>query len=181
MVKSIVLVLAFTSVAHADDTVDPQTAQKLSIIGSAVPIAAIGLGTFVGYEGTNAPIRDIGTATALTGTLVGVIAPSLGAIYSHHAGTGGLAMRVGGLIIGYNGLVKYASTDVGDCEVLAGCHHPASTYVLLASGAGMYFGGMALDIAHAPDFARKYNLQVVPTAIRSPSATSTGLAIAGRF
>jgi len=174
-------VLVFATVARADDTVDPDTAQRLAIVGSAIPIAAIGVGTFVGLEGSNAPIRDVGTATAITGSLVGVITPSIGAMYSHHPLTGGMGLRAGGLIVEYVGMIKLLNHEIGDCEDVTACHHQASTYILLASGAGLYLGGMALDILHAPDIARRYELQLVPTAIRTQGASTTGLAIVGRF
>jgi hypothetical protein len=189
MVKglSIVFVLALVSVAHADPTsdADPDTAQRLSIVGTAVPIAAIGVGALVAAEGSKAPIRDIGGATALSGALLGVITPSLGEMYSHRAVTGGMGLRAGGLLVEYVGLMKLANNDIGDCADVGPCHHPASTYLLLATGAGLYFGGMALDIVHAPDAAREWNrryeVQLVPTTLRSGATTTTGLAIAGRF
>jgi hypothetical protein len=188
MVKhlAIAFVLVLSSVARADtDDVDPETAQRLAILGSAIPAAAIGLGTFVALDGTKAPIRDVGSATAITGALVGLVTPSIGAFYSHRAITGGIGLRVAGIVAETIGLTKLLNSEIGDCEDPSPCHHPASTYVLLASGAALYFGGMALDIVHAPEIARdwnqRYELQLVPTTIRSGGSTTTGVALAGRF
>jgi hypothetical protein len=187
MVKHLAIALVLiSSVARADhDDVDPETAQRLAILGTAVPAAAIGLGTFVALEGTQAPIRDIGSATAITGALVGLITPSIGAFYSHRAVTGGMGVRVAGIVVETVGLTKLFNNEIGDCEDPSPCHHPVSTYLLVASGAALYFGGMALDIVRAPEIARdwnqRYELQLVPTTIRSGGSTTTGLALAGKF
>jgi hypothetical protein len=181
MVKHLAIALVlWSSVARADDSVDAETAQRLAILGSAVPVAAIGLGTLVAADGTKGPIRDIGGATVLAGALAGIITPSIGAFYSHHPVTGGMGLRAGGVLVEMIGLVKLGNNDIGDCADVSPCHHPASTYVLLASGAALYFGGMALDIVHAPQFAHEHELELVPTAIRSGGSTANGLALAGR-
>jgi hypothetical protein len=185
---ALALLLVTASVARAEpptDSADPDTAARLSIIGSAFPVVAIGIGTLVGFEGTSAPIRDVGAALAVGGALAGVVTPSIGNMYGHRWLSPGMAMRAGGLVVEYIGLLKGFNTDIGDCADPGPCHRSASTFGLLAGGAALYLGGMALDIVGAPQAAREWNarheVRLVPTAIKTPSSTGTGLVLALTF
>lgn len=184
MVKHLVIagLVSMVSIAHADDRVDAETAQRLSILGSAVPAAAIGLGTLAAFAGSDRPIKDVGMATAFGGALVGILTPSLGELYSHRWLNPAIALRAGGAFVELLGLIRMSAGDLGDCDGSGPCHHPPSTYGLLAGGAAMYLGGMVLDVVGAPAAARAWNarhdLHLVPTVMRSTHATTTGLAVA---
>jgi len=171
-VKALALLAALGAVAHAEP--DPDT--RLSVIGSAFPIAAIGLGTLVGAAGTEAPIRDIGGVVAIGGALVGVVTPALGSFANHRYLTGGMAMRAGGLVVEAIGILRGFNNEIGECDDAGPCHHSATTYGLLAAGAALYLGGALLDIVEA-----HHAVEVVPTAIKTPSSTAPGLAVALRF
>ena len=170
--------------AHAEP-VDPDAVRGMAILGSAFPVAAIGLGVLVSVEGAHAPIRDVGAAIAIGGSLVGVITPSIGDFAAHRYLAPGIALRAGGLLVTTIGMISAFNNEIGDCSDAGPCHHPASTYGLLVGGAAMYLGGMVLDIIGAPEAARAWNaeheLQVAPTAIVTPSSRTTGLAVALRF
>ncbi len=176
------------SVARAEpttDSADPDTALRLSIIGSAFPIAAIGIGTLVGIEGARAPIRDVGTVFAVGGALIGIVTPAIGDFYARRWLSPGIAMRAGGLIVEYIGLVKAFSNDIGDCADPGPCHRSAATIGLIAGGAALYLGGVVLDVVGAPAAAREWNarhdVQLVPTAFKTQSSTAPGLALALKF
>ena len=185
---ALALVLLFASTARADapaDTVDPDQALRLSIIGSAFPLAAIGIGTLVGLEGTRAPIRDVGTGFAVVGALVGIVTPAIGDFYAHRWLNPGIALRAGGLLATFIGFVKAFNNDLGDCADPGPCHRSATTIGLIAGGAAMYLGGIVLDVVGAPTTARDWNarheVQLVPTAFKTPASTATGLVLALRF
>lgn len=188
----VAVVLAATSVAHAeplqldDAPADPDTAQRLSTIGSAIPLASIGIGTLVWLEGSNNAIRDLGMGIAIGGAVAGIVTPSLGELYSHHWLNGTMALRAGGLFVEFVGLVFASNSDVGDCADTTGpCHLHASTIGLLGGGAALYLGATVLDIVEAPSAARAWNrrhaVQVVPTALRTPTSTAPGLVLSARF
>jgi len=178
------VLLAAAPAAHAAP-VDEGEARGLAILGSAFPLAAIGLGTLVAVEGAHAPIRDVGAAIAIGGSIAGVVTPAIGDFYAHRYLAPGIALRAGGLITTYIGLILTFNTEVGDCAASGPCHHSASSIGVLAAGAGLYLGGVVLDIVGAPAAARAWNaeheLQVAPTAIVTPSSKTTGLAVALRF
>jgi hypothetical protein len=187
MRASIVVVLLLAgSVARADDeAVNPETAQRLSVIGSAVPLAAIGLGAGLELVHGGTAVNDLSTGLLVGGLLVGVITPSLGHFYAHHWLDGAIAMRGAGVLIGFVGLVSGFNNDVGDCATPGPCHHSATTYGLLIGGAALYLGGMALDLVGAPETARAWNarhqLQLSPTAMRSGHSTVAGVGVALRW
>lgn len=185
MKLALVALLASATAAHADDRVDPDAARGLAVLGSAFPVAAIGLGVLVGAEGAHAPIRDVGSAIAIGGALAGVITPSIGDFAAHRYLAPGIALRAAGLLVTTVGMMKAFNNEIGDCSDAGPCHHPASTYLLLVGGAATYLGGMVLDIVGAPEAARTWNreheLQVAPTAIVTPTSKVTGLAVALRF
>ena len=182
------VLLLVARAARADaptDAADPDQALRLSVLGSAFPLAAIGLGTLVSLEGTQAPIRDVGAVFAVGGALVGIVTPALGDFYAHRWLSPGIALRAGGLIATYVGLVKAFNNDLGDCADPGPCHRSASTIGLLVGGAALYLGGVVLDVVGAPQAARAWNarheVQLVPTAIKTPASTATGLALAFAF
>jgi hypothetical protein len=178
MVKTLAFaaILVATSTARAD-TPDPDTAQRLSIVGSAVPAAMIGIGTFVAATGSNNAIRDFGGVTMISGVLLGVISPSAGHFYSDEYLDPTIALRAGGVLVGLIGLIKATNNEIGDCQSNdPSCHPQASTYVLIGGGIAMYLGGMALDIAWKPR-----DLQIAPTALRTPTSTVPGVVAAFRF
>ena len=93
------VLLLVARAARADaptDAADPDQALRLSVLGSAFPLAAIGLGTLVSLEGTQAPIRDVGAVFAVGGALVGIVTPALGDFYAHRWFSPGIALRAGG-------------------------------------------------------------------------------------
>ena len=181
--------LLSASVAHAEpvaDSADPDTALRLSIIGSAFPIAAIGIGTLVSLEGSRAPIRDIGAVVAVSGALVGILTPAMGEFYARRWLNGGIVLRAGGVIVEFIGLIKAFNNDIGDCAgVQVSCSHSAGTIGLLVGGAALYLGGALLDVVGAPAAAREWNarhdVQLVPTAFKTQSSTAPGLALALKF
>lgn len=185
MVKiTIAVLLLLGSVARAEerpDSADPDTALRLSILGSAIPVAAIGLGTFVGLESSNSAIRDFGSVIAIGGALAGVVTPSLGELYSHRWLTVGMALRTGGVFAEMMGYATGFSHEIGDCLDPGPCHHSASTYGLLIGGAALYLGGMVLDVVSAPEVARawtgRHEVQLLPTAMKTTSGTTTGMAL----
>jgi len=178
VVKALALaaIVVATSTARAD-TPDPDAAQRLSIAGSAVPVAMIGIGAFVGATGSNNAIRDFGAVTAMSGALLGVITPSAGHFYSNEYLDPAIALRAGGVLVELIGLIKATNNEIGDCQSDdPSCHTHASTYLLIGGGIAMYLGGMALDIAWKPrDF------QLAPTALRTPTSTVPGVAAAFHF
>ena len=95
---TLVALLASVSVAHAEDA-DPDTAQRLSIVGSAFPLAVVGIGVLVGVEGSKAPIRDVGAAIAVGGALAGIVTPALGDFYAHRYLDPAIAMRAAGVLV----------------------------------------------------------------------------------
>ena len=185
---AIIAVLASTAVAHADtlddQRVDPDAASKLSTIGAAVPIAAIGFGTLVAATGSNNAIRDFGGVVAIGGALAGVVTPSLGQLYSHRYVNGTMAMRAGGLLVGTVGLILAFNNEIGDCAGEPDCHLKARTIGIIAGGAALYLGGIAIDVLTARSDARAWNdrhLQIAPTAMRTPTSTVPGVALALTF
>jgi hypothetical protein len=194
MVKSMIvaLVLAASTAAHAeplqleDNDADPETAQRLSIIGSAIPLATIGVGTLVAMRGSNNAIRDFGGVVAIGGALAGIVTPALGELYSHHWINGTMVMRAGGLFVEFMGLVYASNSEIGDCADTTGpCHLRPMTIGLLGSGAALYLGATVWDVLAAPSEARawnrRYSVQLVPTAMRTPSSTATGVMLSARF
>ncbi len=182
MKASLVVIMLAGSVARADtEAVDPDAALRLSVIGSAVPLAAVGLGAGLELVHGGTAANDLGTGLLVGGLLVGVITPSLGELYGHHWLDGAIAMRAAGVVVGFAGLVSGFNNDLGDCATPGPCHHSATTYALLVGGAALYLGGMALDIVGAPQTARAWNarheLQLVPTAMTSAHATVAGLGV----
>jgi hypothetical protein len=181
VVKTLVvaLLLLGSGVARADAPEEPETAQRLSIVGSVVPVAVIGLGAAVELGGSNNAIRDIGGATMIGGALLGVVTPSLGHFYHRDYLDGAMALRAGGVVVELIGLVRAFNSEIGDCEANdPSCHLHASTYALLAGGAAMYLGGMALDIATSHGLHR---VQVAPTALRAPSSTVPAVSLGFQF
>ena len=187
MKASILAVLLLAgSVAHAEgDAVDPDTALRLSIIGSAVPLAAIGLGAGLDLVHAGTATNDLGTGLLVSGVLIGVVTPSLGEFYGHQWLDGAIAMRGAGVVVGFSGLISGFNNDLGDCATPGPCHLSVTTYGLLVGGAALYLGGIALDLVGAPPTSRDWNahhgLQIVPTAMRSGHSTTTGLGVAFKW
>lgn len=184
----VVLVLMTGSIARADaptETADPDTALRMSVIGSAFPLAALGIGVLVASEGSDAPIRDVGGSIAIGAALAGIVTPALGELYARRWFTPGMAMRAGGLVVEAIGLIKGFNNEIGDCSDLGPCHRSGSTIGLIVGGAALYLGGIALDVVGAPAAARewtaRHEVQIVPTALKSKSSTVGGLAVALKF
>jgi len=201
MVKTIVLSVVLASVLgrtasaadpdpdsaidSAQDGVDPDTAHRLAIIGSAVPAGIIGLGVLGAATGANASTRDVAGATAGIAALALIVTPSIGAFYAHHYLDPAIALRAAGSATLLIGLEFAFSNEIGDCyDGEPNCHVKPRTYGLLIAGAGAIVGGVALDIAMAPRWARSWNnehhLALVPTAADG-AVRPTGLALTGTF
>jgi hypothetical protein len=181
VVKPLVLaaILAAASTARADSPPDSDTTQRLSVAGSLIPVALLGIGTLVAGTGSNNAIRDFGGVTAISGVLLGIITPSLGHFHNGDYLDPAIALRAGGVFVELIGLVKATNNEVGDCQSRdPSCHIQASTYVLLGSGIAMYLGGMAFDVVWKP---HRDGLQIAPTALRTPTSMVPGVAAGFRF
>ncbi len=190
MTTSVLLLATLSSLAEAEpadeESLDPDKAFELSAIGAAAPAAVAGAGALmVLASGGSGSTRDNGLEVVMIGQLVGLVTPSLGDFYSHQIATGGLAMRVGGLLVETAGLFEYYNTGIGDCAELAGCHHPAQTYAMIFGGAALFAGGMLYDAVRARGVASAWNRQhdvvVVPTALKTQGAITPGVALAMTF
>lgn len=180
------LALSTTGNAHPTGTADnhpadPDTARWLSIVGSAVPVAATGLGLFLARDGASNSARDAGIVIGAVGTLAGIVTPAAGEFYSHKWLTAGMAMRAGAILPLYLGFIT-TSTEI--CATTdSQCR--ANGAAIIGLGAALYIGGVVLDIALAPRAAhswnRRHELQVIPTAMRSNSSTTSGLALSMKF
>jgi hypothetical protein len=191
---SVLLLAARSALAQATpadgepaEPLDPDTAFELSAIGAAAPAAVAGVGALmVLASGGSGATRDDGLGVVMVSQLVGLITPSIGEFYSRQIVTGGMAMRVGGLLVETVGLFDYYNTGIGDCSSLGPeCHHPAGTYALIIGGAALYAGGMIYDVVRARDAAsswnRRHDVMVVPTALKTQASVTPGVALALTF
>lgn len=165
-------------------SLDPDKAFELSAIGAAVPAAVAGVSALMVLSNGDSNSGLVGVA--VVGQLVGLITPSLGELYSHQIVTGGMAMRLGGLLVEAVGLFNYGNTGIGDCEDHGPeCHHPASTYAMIAGGAALYAGGMIYDVVLARGAAsswnRRHDLVMMPTALKTQGSVTPGVALALTF
>ncbi len=195
MTTTCVLVLAtLSTLAHAAPaeveptaSLDPDEAFELSAIGAAAPAAVAGVGALmVLASGGSGASSDDGLVVVMISQLVGLITPSIGEFYSRQILTGGMAMRVGGLLVETVGLFDYYNTGIGDCADLGpDCHHPASTYAMIVGGAALYAGGMLYDVFSARDAAsswnRRHDVVVLPTALKTQGSITPGVALALTF
>jgi hypothetical protein len=149
----------------------PGTALALSLMSTVVPI-----GAGIALMATESPA---GLIPFLGGILVG---PSIGHFYAGNTGRGlataGLrtVSLVGGTLAAY-AICPYDGCSDSDVQ--------AATWVLIAT-AGLTLGSSVVDIATAPDAARRYNerqqaarLRVTPVFLAGGSAP--GLAVNYRF
>ena len=191
---SVLLLATLSTLASAEPaegelsaSLDPDTAFALSAIGAAVPAAAAGVGALmVLASGGSGATRDNGLGVVMVSQLVGLVTPSIGELYSRQIVTGGMAMRVGGLLVETVGLFDYYNNEIGDCVDLGpGCHHPAGTYAMIVGGAALYAGGMLYDVVRARDAAsswnRRHDVLVVPTALKTQGSVTPGVALALTF
>jgi hypothetical protein len=194
MTTSVLLLATLSTVAHAAPAdgeppapLDPDTAFELSAIGAAAPAAVAGLGALMVLgSGGGGATRDDGLSMMLVSQLVGLVTPSIGELYSRQIVTGGMAMRLGGLLVETVGLFNYYNTGIGDCADLGPeCHHPAGTYAMIVGGAALYAGGMLYDVLGARDAARSWNrrhdVTLVPTALKTQGSVTPGVALALTF
>jgi hypothetical protein len=192
LTTSVLLLATLSTLAHAEPAadepaLDPDKAFELSAIGAAAPAAAAGLGALmVLASGGSGSTRDNGLELVMISQLVGLVTPSIGELYGHQIGTGGMAMRVGGLLVETVGLFDYYNTGIGDCAELGpSCHHPAATYALIIGGAALYVGGMLYDVVGARETAsswnRRHDVMLVPTALKTQGAVTPGVALALTF
>jgi hypothetical protein len=193
MATSVLILATLSTLAHAESAdgentaLDPDRAFQLSAIGAAAPAAVAGVGALmVLASGGSGASRDTGLDVVLVGQLVGLVTPSIGEFYGRQIVTGGMAMRVGGLIVETVGLFDYYNTGSGDCATLgSACHHPAGTYAMIVGGAALYAGGMLYDVIRARDVAsswnRRHDVMVVPTALRTQGSVTPGVALALTF
>jgi hypothetical protein len=190
LAMTVLLLAALSTLAKAESAesepvapLDPDKAFELSAIGAAAPAAVAGVGALMAL-GSGAT-RDNGLGVVLVSQLVGLITPSIGEFYSRQILTGGMAMRVGGLVVETVGMFDYYNNEIGDCATGPACHHPAGTYALIVGGAALYAGGMIYDVVRARDAAsswnRRHDVMVVPTALKTQSSVTPGVALALTF
>ena len=192
MATSVLILATLSTVAQAESAesttpLDPDEAFELSAIGAAAPAAVAGVGALmVLASGGSGATRDNGLGVVMVSQLVGLVTPSIGELYSRQFVTGGMAMRVGGLLVETVGLFDYYNTGIGDCATLGPeCHHPAGTYAMIVGGAALYAGGMLYDVVGARDAAgswnRRHDVMVVPTALKTQGSVTPGVALALTF
>jgi heme A synthase len=186
-VRRLVIVFAIlvtASSAHAE----PQqrhrkTAQIFSGVGTGVSSALILSGFLFAPVGQTfeRPLMYTGLATA-------VITPSLGEFYAGQYLTYGMAARVLGAGLATFALTNETKTQTCDgatmssqqCTTLLG-----GGLALLGVAAIAFVGGMAYDVADAPSAVDTWNqshgFMLEPTAIVTPTGTTTGVALSGYF
>ena len=183
--RSVVLlvVLAVSSPAHAEDRKDPKIAMALSGVGIGVSSALV-VGSFLfntdPYVDMNHPAFYAGLATS-------VVTPSLGELYAHQWLTIGMGIRGGGVLLAAYGVTR---TQEASCNDLANskCKQLTGTGVaLLGLAAIAYIGGAAYDVIDAGDAVERYNathIGITPMIMPNtgpPGTMTAGLAVTGTF
>ena len=179
----VTLMLVASARARADsESSDADTAFHLSVVGSVAPAVAMGVGALIASQSTG-NVQNAGYGIVAGAAIVGIVTPALGELYGHRWFTGGMAMRVGGLVVANVGLFLAYNTEIGNCS--GSCHLHGGDLGFVIAGAALYLGGTYFDIDGARDAARtwahRHDVVVVPTALRSPSATAPALALALTF
>ncbi|MBP9207766.1 MAG: hypothetical protein KBG28_27630 [Kofleriaceae bacterium] len=168
-----------------DGPKSPGTALLYSLGGTA---AALALST----AGANAPEGSAaGGAMSTVGALGLWLAPSFGHWYAGNGFTKGLGLRLAGGGVATLGIIGFVGCafSSGHGDGGSDCTVPG---LLMLSGAGMFVGGAAHDIATAPREARRYNarhaaarrytsVQAVPALVSAGGARAPGLGLAGTF
>jgi hypothetical protein len=178
------VVLLATSHARADsESADADTALRMSIVGSVAPVVAMGIGALLASQSTG-NVQNAGYGIIAGAAIVGIATPALGELYGHQWFTGGMALRVGGLVVANVGLFLAYNTEIGNCTS-SPCHLHGGDLGFVIAGAALYLGGTYLDIDGARDAARtwshRHDVVVAPTALRSPSSIAPALALSLTF
>ena len=164
--------------AHAQTPdVLPEPAPDKSVelaTGLTVGLPLVGLAvTYAGASGdlpTNPGLAVLGLAIMLVG-------PSAGHQYTGHVGTVGLATRGLAFATMYVGLSGYLSDESP--------HDRKVGKVVLGAGMAAFVGSIVYDVITARpevgEWNRDHAITIAPTAIATPTGSSFGLGIGGRF
>jgi len=172
------VLLASMTVAHAesDEPLSPTTATLLSLGGVAASGLTLGAGLAMG--------GDAGIAVGIVGASSLLITPSAGNIYSGKFLSRGFVARVAGTAAMAGGAALFvASFDpFNESDDHAGA---AAGMALFVGGGVAFVTGTILDVATASTAAHEWNAKhgftLAPTPIVTPSGTSAGLGLSGRF
>ena len=161
-----------------------KTATALAIAGTVAPLALLvgaGLAETVNQDG-------VAIALGVTGGVGVIVGPSAGHWYAGKAVTTGMGIRAASVTVGFAGLVMAglcANADE-DRSVNGGCNAAPYVVTTLAGLAG-YVTGVVYDVATAGRAVRAANerhdlrMSVMPTAVRTSTGLTPGLAAVGSF
>lgn len=147
-----------------------------TLAGAGVVVAALTNGNY------SAPLHDEVVPLLVAGSTLLVFGPSFGNWYAHQGLSTGLAMRLGGgLVGGIGGSLLASSLFRGGSSGWVGLG-------LGLAGAGLFVTGTGLDIWQAHRSVELYNrdhatrrLAILPTLIRSGGVQQAGLAVVAAF
>ena len=163
-------------------------------VGTAM---ALSLGTTLGgvvlFSLGSAQSNDSGggQAIGMVGALAIAIGPTLGHAYAGATWNGGLGMRLAGTGMAFVGFM----TAFMACPLFGPCtaeqQSKADLGGVIAVGGGLLYGaGLVYEIASVPAAVREHNraahhdhlsANLTITPIRTPTTTSPGIALVGRF
>jgi hypothetical protein len=171
---AIALLNTVPRLAHADAAENepaPQTALALSIAGTAIPVAVLGVG-----------LVSRKSALFVAGSAAGLVMPAAGELYAHQWATRGMALRGAAAVVALTDLLVMRFEAVSSPHERGEGFTPASAIVMGAAGA-LYLGGIALDICDAPSAARSrhHAVAIAPTMIETPAHLVAGLAMIATF
>ena len=185
MRRIVLVILLVSASAHAEK--HRHTATVLSGLGTGVSSALLLAGFLFAPSD-----QDFDKPLLYTGLASAVITPSLGEWYGASSAsqflTLGMAARVAGAGLATVALTQEqktqtcedAATSDKQCKVLKG-----AGIALLGVAAIAFIGGMAYDVSTAGDAVDDWNARhgfmVEPTAIVTPTGTTTGVALVGKF